>query len=273
MWRRCSRPRGWWVGAPAVTVGWRGSDLPAHLLRMQLIERDGFEVWNNRTAATTRRPTAFLTFVGIWTAVPRYFSVLSPLSPPPPTGISFAGTLTKSHRAHSCSHTSLSPPPPLPLPRPRSIRRLRPLHLPRRHLHASSSPPPPLCVHLSRARSVPGTFRYHTGGTDVAARTPRVNISLDSRPVSPLPPAVVHSVLTGDRRHDAATTRRQRGVCALRRFLTPSSPTGVTPWEGSPRSSRWDALDRPRCDRGQIPSGVRSPTRLGGVSNWCAPSL
>ena len=31
----------------AVVVGWRGSDLPAHLLRMHLVERDGFEVWNN----------------------------------------------------------------------------------------------------------------------------------------------------------------------------------------------------------------------------------
>jgi hypothetical protein len=31
----------------AVVVGWRGQDLPAHLLRIHLVERDGFEVWNN----------------------------------------------------------------------------------------------------------------------------------------------------------------------------------------------------------------------------------
>jgi hypothetical protein len=31
----------------AVLLGWRGSDLPAHLLRIHLIERDGLGVWNN----------------------------------------------------------------------------------------------------------------------------------------------------------------------------------------------------------------------------------
>jgi hypothetical protein len=31
----------------AVLMGWRGSDLPAHFFRVGLVERDGFEVWNN----------------------------------------------------------------------------------------------------------------------------------------------------------------------------------------------------------------------------------
>jgi len=31
----------------AVVRGWRGSDLPAHLFRVHIIERDGFEIWNN----------------------------------------------------------------------------------------------------------------------------------------------------------------------------------------------------------------------------------
>jgi len=32
----------------AITLGWRGSDLPAHFFRVALVERDGFEVWNNQ---------------------------------------------------------------------------------------------------------------------------------------------------------------------------------------------------------------------------------
>ena len=31
----------------AVVLRWRGSDLPAHFFRIHLVERDGFEVWNN----------------------------------------------------------------------------------------------------------------------------------------------------------------------------------------------------------------------------------
>ena len=31
----------------AVVLGWRGSDLPAHVFRVELVERDGLEVWNN----------------------------------------------------------------------------------------------------------------------------------------------------------------------------------------------------------------------------------
>lgn len=57
----------------AVVVGWRGSDLPAHLLRMHLVERDGFEVWNNfwygghHTAAYGFAFPVLSAFVGIWT--------------------------------------------------------------------------------------------------------------------------------------------------------------------------------------------------------------
>lgn len=32
----------------AIVAGWRGSDLPAHLFRIGLVQRDGFNVWNNR---------------------------------------------------------------------------------------------------------------------------------------------------------------------------------------------------------------------------------
>ncbi len=57
----------------AVAVGWRGSDLPAHLLRMHLVERDGFEVWNNfwygghHTAAYGFAFAVLSALVGIWT--------------------------------------------------------------------------------------------------------------------------------------------------------------------------------------------------------------
>lgn len=32
----------------AITLRWRGSDLPAHFFRVALVERDGFEIWNNQ---------------------------------------------------------------------------------------------------------------------------------------------------------------------------------------------------------------------------------
>lgn len=32
----------------AIVMQWRGSDLPAHYFRVALVERDGFEVWNNQ---------------------------------------------------------------------------------------------------------------------------------------------------------------------------------------------------------------------------------
>ena len=32
----------------AVALRWRGSDLPAHFFRVALVERDGFEIWNNQ---------------------------------------------------------------------------------------------------------------------------------------------------------------------------------------------------------------------------------
>ncbi len=57
----------------AVAAGWRGSDLPAHLLRMDLVERDGFEVWNNfwygghHTAAYGFAFAVLSALVGIWT--------------------------------------------------------------------------------------------------------------------------------------------------------------------------------------------------------------
>ena len=31
----------------AIGMRWRGSDLPAHFFRVALVERDGFQVWNN----------------------------------------------------------------------------------------------------------------------------------------------------------------------------------------------------------------------------------
>ena len=31
----------------AIVLRWRGSDLPAHFFRVAIVERDGFEVWNN----------------------------------------------------------------------------------------------------------------------------------------------------------------------------------------------------------------------------------
>ncbi len=48
----------WWPLVPAglaaalaivaIAAGWRGSDLPAHFFRVALVERDGFEIWNNQ---------------------------------------------------------------------------------------------------------------------------------------------------------------------------------------------------------------------------------
>jgi hypothetical protein len=35
------------LAVAAVLLRWRGSDLPAHFFRVGLVERDGFEVWNN----------------------------------------------------------------------------------------------------------------------------------------------------------------------------------------------------------------------------------
>ena len=32
----------------AIALRWRGSDLPAHFFRVALLERDGFEIWNNQ---------------------------------------------------------------------------------------------------------------------------------------------------------------------------------------------------------------------------------
>ena len=32
----------------AIGMRWRGSDLPAHFFRVALVERDGFEIWNNQ---------------------------------------------------------------------------------------------------------------------------------------------------------------------------------------------------------------------------------
>src|SRR4051794_3180551 len=32
----------------AIALRWRGGDYPAHFFRVALVERDGFEVWNNQ---------------------------------------------------------------------------------------------------------------------------------------------------------------------------------------------------------------------------------
>ena len=32
----------------AIALRWRGSDLPAHFFRVAIVERDGFEIWNNQ---------------------------------------------------------------------------------------------------------------------------------------------------------------------------------------------------------------------------------
>ncbi|MGI9051750.1 MAG: hypothetical protein ACR2HQ_03730, partial [Ilumatobacteraceae bacterium] len=55
--RRSGRPPLVWSFVPAAVAGglavlavvlrWRGSDLPAHLFRIDIVERDGFEIWNN----------------------------------------------------------------------------------------------------------------------------------------------------------------------------------------------------------------------------------
>jgi hypothetical protein len=57
----------------ALQLGWRGSDLPAHVFRVGLIERNGFEVWNNFWYGGHYTPGYSLmfpvlgAFIGIWT--------------------------------------------------------------------------------------------------------------------------------------------------------------------------------------------------------------
>jgi hypothetical protein len=69
-----------WAGAlagglalVAIYLRWRGSDLPAHLFRVTLVDRRGFQVWNNYWYGGHHTPGYSLlfpllgAFVGIWT--------------------------------------------------------------------------------------------------------------------------------------------------------------------------------------------------------------